>query len=91
VEDLGNIIQNLLNDLGIQKKVKHYRAMEVWADVVGERIAKVTEPVRVDHGKLFVRVHNAPWRNELTFLKRNILNNLNNTLDGRVIKDIIWL
>jgi hypothetical protein len=43
-----------------------------WARAVGSRIAKRTEPVRLDRGTLYVRTHNAAWANELSMLAEDI-------------------
>jgi hypothetical protein len=44
-----------------------------WTRVVGSRIAKRTEPIRLDdRGTLFVRTHNAAWANELSMLAEDI-------------------
>ena len=79
-----------LNELGLGKKIKQYDALNVWSEVVGEQIAAVTEPERVAGGKLFVRVSRSTWRNELTFLKKEIIERLNAKLGAQIVNDIIF-
>lgn len=91
METLGHILNKCLSDLGIQKSVKRYRALQIWHDVVGERISKVTEPVRMSDAKLFVKVQNDAWRNEIVFYKKEIIGNINKALGSAVIEDIILI
>jgi predicted nucleic acid-binding Zn ribbon protein len=91
METIGHILNKCLNDLGIQKSVKRYRALQIWHDVVGERISKVTEPVRMSDAKLFVKVKNDTWRNEIVFYKKEIIGNINKALGSAVIDDIVFL
>jgi len=87
-KELGVALAAVLKDLGLGKKIKQVKALDVWRRVVGERIAQVAVPERIDEGKLVVRVSKAPWRNELVFLKREIIAKLNAALGDEVVKDI---
>jgi len=81
-------LSTVLQELGLGQRIKQVKALDLWKEVVGEQIARVTSPDRIDNGKLVVRVHNAPWRNELLFLKREIIMKLNNALGETIVKDI---
>lgn len=61
-----------------------------WAKVVGDRIASQSTPLRVRDSILFVKVQNASWRNELVFLKGNIIQELNQSVKANVLKDIVF-
>ena len=88
------IMRELINDIcyrwGIEKKVKEYTAMCKWRQVVGEKIASEAQPTGVKSGKLFVKVDNASWRNELIFMKRAIIDKINESIGSYVIKDIVF-
>jgi hypothetical protein len=45
----------------------------VWEEAVGSRIARRTEPLRIERGVLKVRVTSAAWANELSLLGDDIL------------------
>lgn len=85
---LGVAIQGLLENLGIGKKIREYDAVLQWNKVVGERIASVTEAVKIEKGVLVVRVQNGPWRNELSLLKNEVIEKLNRTLGEELVKEI---
>lgn len=87
-------MHDVLNDLchrwGIEKKMKEYSALSHWPNVVGKKIADISQPLGIERGKLFVQVESAPWRNELTFMKPEIIQRMNHTLGNEVIIDIVF-
>jgi predicted nucleic acid-binding Zn ribbon protein len=60
----------------------------VWADAVGPQIARRAEPVRLRGRTLVVAVSSAPWMQELTLLKRNIVTALNARLPSPLVGDL---
>ncbi len=87
-KDLGSSIQQLVEDLGIQRKLAEYEAVVQWDSLVGEHIAKAASAVRITKGVLLVKVRNSVWRNELSLRKQEIINTLNAGLGQEVVKDI---
>ncbi len=86
-------MQALIDDLcrrwGIEKKVKEYQALSMWPQIVGKRIAEKAKPLGIQKGKLFLSVESASWRNELTFLKRDIIDKINRSVGTKVVHEII--
>jgi len=91
MERIGNIIVPFIKELGIDTKIKHYEALSIWSNVVGERIARVTEPERIVDGKLFIKVRNDAWRNELLYMKSDLISRVNMKLGRSLIKDILLI
>ena len=91
METLGQILETYLKELGIEKPVKRYTVLSIWSKVVGERIAEVTQPLRFDGGKLFIRVKSAVWRHELIYYKTEIIQKINQELQDRIVYDIILI
>ena len=91
MELIGQILNKYLTDLGIQKPIINYKALHSWHEIVGEKISKVTEPERLSDGKIFVKVKNAAWRNELVFHKRDIIDKINRAVGSSVVKDIVLM
>lgn len=80
----------LLHELGMGKKIRQYEVIDLWAGIVGEQIAKVAVAEYINGSKLFVRVARATWRNELVFLKKDLIGKINAALNEEVISDIIF-
>ncbi|MEW6062055.1 MAG: DUF721 domain-containing protein [Bacteroidota bacterium] len=85
---LGTVLDSLMKTLGIEKNIEQYQIFNVWNSIVGEQIAKVAQPERIHNGVLIVAVSNAPWRTELTFRKKEILEKIHSTLNSTSITDI---
>ena len=85
---MNSVLDQLLRNLGIERRVKEHMAMTLWPQAVGAKIAAVATPVRIRDGILFVRVASSAWRNELIFHKGTILAKLNNLIGKAVIEDI---
>jgi len=79
-----------LEQLGLSARVRQYEVLERWSSIVGDHISSVTNPERIDRGKLIVRVTRSTWRNELTFLKKEIIAKINKAMNQEIVKDIIF-
>lgn len=85
---LGEVLEELVGQLGIREKLSEYDAVLQWETVVGSHIAKIARAERITQGVLFVRVTASTWRNELNMRKEEIRSRLNTALGADVVKDI---
>lgn len=85
---IGDLVKVGLEKLGLQGAVRENSAMEVWAEVVGEKTASVTRPERVRDGVMFVTCRDSVWAQELHFLRPMIVKRINEKLAAKVIKEI---
>ncbi|MFQ6618611.1 MAG: DUF721 domain-containing protein [Fidelibacterota bacterium] len=89
MKHIKNILDELIKDIGIDKAVLQNRAIVVWEEAVGEKIANIAKPKRIEKGKLWIAVKTPEWRSELQFMKKEIIKNLNRIIGEEVVKDII--
>jgi predicted nucleic acid-binding Zn ribbon protein len=89
-ERIDQVLNRTLKGLKIERRIKEETVILNWNRVVGERIAKESLPLKVKDAILFVKVENASWRNELVFLKGNIIRELNQSVGENVIKEIVF-
>ena len=87
-DSLGSVIDDLLHQLGIHTKLKQYDIVDVWASIVGAQIAEVTSVDKIERNVLVIKVTAAPWRTELTFRKKEILEKIHAAMNSDAIKDI---
>lgn len=85
---VGQAIEELAQNFGIRSKLQQYEAVNQWASIVGQHIAKESEAVRIEKGVLIVRVRTGVWRNELNMRKQEIIDRLNQAIGNEVVKDI---
>ncbi len=88
IKSIGYALDELVNSLGINKKLKEYDAVVYWDSVVGKQIAKMATATRITQGVLFVHVKTSTWRNELTLRKKEIIERLNTIVGLDAVKDI---
>lgn len=85
---LSKSLSILLKSLGIENKIKQNEIIVRWPEIVGEKLSKVTTADKVENGILFVRVTNSAWRNELIYMKTEIINRISSRLNTDIINDI---
>lgn len=85
---LNAALNDFTGSLGITKKLREYSVVTSWETLVGEQIARVAKPQRVEKGVLYVSVESAPWRAELTMRRREIIDRINASLAKKVVQDI---
>lgn len=81
-------LDKFVHSLGITKKMKQFSVITSWSEIVGEQIARVTEADRMENGILFVKTATAPWRNELTMRRMEIMEKVNAAAGSKVVKEI---
>ena len=90
-EAVGNLIAGFLARTGYAKRLQKQAAVMVWAEIAGPKIAEETQALKIDGDSLVVKVARAAWRQQLTFLKAELLANLNSRLGEGIIKDIRFI
>ena len=75
MKSLQTIMRELLSELPIeqQRRISNFQALDNWPDIVGEKIAAVTEPVKLEREVLLIQVKEAAWKTDLQFMKMDIL------------------
>src|SRR6266478_3452009 len=87
----AHVLDDLIDRLAFRERLREHAVWNVWAEVVGPLLASRTEPLRIEHGKLFVRVANSTWMQELQFLKDEIRSRLNHRLGAPIVRDIFLI
>jgi predicted nucleic acid-binding Zn ribbon protein len=87
---LSGVLEDLLRGLGLEEQMVRWRAVSLWPEVVGGEAARRSEAVSIDGGTLFVEVASSAWTHQLTFLRRQIQNELNRRLGKPVVQEIVF-
>jgi predicted nucleic acid-binding Zn ribbon protein len=88
VESIGGLLPRVLRQLGLAESVAGWRAVQEWADVVGDRVARRTRAVGFRDGTLHVEVEGSAWMHELMFLKRDLVAKINRHLGSDHVRDV---
>ena len=88
---LSDVMGKVLSDAGLADRIAQAQVIPEWRSLVGEQIAKVTEPLSVTpQGTLFVAVKTNAWMTELSLLEPELLKRLNKRTGRLQIKRIRW-
>jgi predicted nucleic acid-binding Zn ribbon protein len=85
---LGPILADLIKNMGFEKKLSELNVVKIWGEVVGEKIASISEAVKISDGRLTVRVPDPSWKQQLIYLKKEFIAAINARMGKAVVKDI---
>ncbi len=81
LEPIGVGLRRVLARWGVERRLRIHGALQKWHTVVGDAIARIARPLRLEDDTLWVAVVNSTWLQELHFQQKVILERLN-TLAG---------
>ncbi len=88
---LSDVMGDVLGKAGIADRIAQAQVIPEWRSLVGDQIARVTEPLSVTpQGTLFVSVQTNSWMTELSLLEPQLLKRINQRTGRLQIKRIRW-
>ena len=88
MENVGSIVNGVLEARGWRAKVLEKMAVELWSETVGDPINQHTLAERFTNGTLYVRARSPQWTHELHFLEARIIARLNGRLRQPIVQKI---
>lgn len=85
-----NIAQALglyLRESGLEKVVLETRVVELWSEVMGPTVARLTRSVEVEDGVLIVRISSAALKAQLFDCRFDLVKKINQAVGGEVLRD----
>ncbi len=89
-QPLGEVLQGLIDRLGLRQKMDQARIVEAWATIAGTTINGVTDKAWVKSGRLYVRINSAAWRHELHLRRQAWRTRLNHHLGDDLVREIVF-
>ncbi|HKL48019.1 MAG TPA: DUF721 domain-containing protein [Desulfuromonadales bacterium] len=89
-ESVSRLLETILKQQGMEGKLKEFRTWIVWEKAVGPQIAKNARPLRIRDGVLELRVAHPVWMQQLQLMKPQLLQKLNERLEGAHIRDLYF-
>lgn len=90
-QNVGTILKSLIKRMGYEKKLSELDAVNLWNEVVGPKIAEISRADKIVNGRLTVHVKDPVWRQQMIFLKKELIAGLNARLGKPVVKDIFLI
>jgi len=85
---IADLLDEIFHDKPTGKRLKEGKIWLVWERAVGDQIAARARPSGFRDGKLTVTVDNSPWMQQLTYLKKEIIEKINGNIGEEMVKDI---
>jgi predicted nucleic acid-binding Zn ribbon protein len=88
-QTLKQALDHLVDAFGMREKMDELDITTQWDKVVGPMVARHTVAVRLNKGRLIVKVDSAPLRQELTYMREALREVLNHRAGRPVVKEIV--
>lgn len=89
VQSIGEVLASYLRDSGMEKPILERRVIELWPQLMGETVARLTRSVEVTDGVLYVRLSSAALRQQLFEIRFDLIKKLNEAVGCEgVIRDV---
>ena len=91
MQHIGKALQVFIKNSGLEKVLDQQNLIDVWDEVVGEKISKNAKAKSIEYGVLKVETVSPAWRQELHLQKKDIVKKLNEKIQKKIIKDIRFI
>ena len=88
---IDKILPIVLKAAGLEERLKGAGAISLWPEVVGDKVASVTRAVKLEKGVLHVQVGHSAWMQELHFMEKKLVRELNARVPEAEIKRIRFI
>ena len=90
-QTLGEAIQSLISDLGIEDKLLSMQVEELFTDMMKGVIMKYVQNMYVSNRILFVKMNSPELKNELQYGKSKIISHINEGIGSEYLTDVKFL
>jgi len=85
---IDQVLNSWLRRFGYDKKIREYKAMYLWNEVVGKHVAANAQPTQIENGRMSVIVSDSIWLTELNLLRMQYIAKINEQLGAEIVKEI---
>lgn len=89
VTTVGDALTKWSSTPKVRSQIDGAEVVERFAEIVGSVIAAQAIPVRLERGKLIVRVPDSSWRHQLLFMRRELIGKINDFVGRRVVSELV--
>ena len=88
-QTLGEVIREFIQSNRLEGKLNETKVIRSWESVVGKMISTHTRNLYIRNKILFVSVDSPSLRNELSYSKEKIIQDLNRLASAEVVVDLV--
>lgn len=87
---IDSMLAGVLEKHGVQDQVRRMEVLELWPEIVGKDLARVTRAKAVEDTTLFVEVRSSAWLMELNMMKRDFLERVNARVEEAPFERVVF-
>ena len=88
-QSISEVLKEFVIENRLEKGLDKVEVRNVWTQVMGPAIHKYTQNIRLDREVLYVQLASSVLREELSYGKAKIIDNLNEALGKELIKKLV--
>ncbi|MBR7017413.1 MAG: DUF721 domain-containing protein [Prevotella sp.] len=88
VHDINDLVNQFLRQNGLEMPLLQKRLIDAWGKVAGKVIERYTEEKYIRNQVLFVKISRPALRSDLSMMRSELVNRLNQEVGARIIIDI---
>ncbi|MBP5277690.1 MAG: DUF721 domain-containing protein [Prevotella sp.] len=88
VVPLSQVLQRFLRDNGLETPLQQKRLIDSWEKVAGKAVARYTQEKFIRNQTLFVKISQPALRADLSMMREELINRLNQEVGTRLITEI---
>jgi hypothetical protein len=86
---ISEVISEYVEAYKLKGKLSEITLIKSWPEVVGDKIAAKTLELKIQHRKLFVKIHSSILRQELMMIRSELVKRLNDKAGESVIDEMV--
>ena len=87
---VGDAINEFLKQEKLDVKISRFTVKNSWTEIVGEHISNNTLDISFNDTVMFLTLRSAALKQELSFNKQKIIDNINRFCGSKLINDIVF-
>lgn len=87
---LKEAIEKLMAHYHIEDRYRFEQVKNKWEEVVGKMIAQRTERMSLKNGTLYITLNSSTLRQELSFMKTDLIRRVNEEAAKEIVKEIVF-
>ena len=87
--NVGDVIRKLMKNPKLADRLDKLDALQIWNEIIGEALRQYIIDQSLNKDILYVKLKSSVVRNELSYKKTEIKNQINKRLGKIVVKEII--
>jgi hypothetical protein len=87
-QSIGQAIQRMISDLGMEEKILSAKAEELFSEMMGNYIMKHVKSVTINKRVLYLKISTPELKHELMYGKSKIISHINSGIGKEYIVDV---